>query len=164
MNFDIHLERSKQAIIHALTSDKSKLIDEFITILKAVSSLLRTDSFDFWIKILQNTDYSEIPLTKYGIDDAFEAWQQYNPNRTTFEGKLLSTCEKLFTYWQADDLDNMQGQFYYYKDKTTNLIFKQSVFGMIEYLDDSINNITDIHFDIALVSDLNDVIKVNDLY
>ena len=160
----MHLEKFRQAVIHALNGDKSNLIDEFIIILKGVSSLLRTDSFNFWIKRLQNIDYSEIPLTKYGIDDAFEAWQQYSPNRTTFEGKLLSTCEKLFTYWQADDLDNMQGQFYYYKDKTTNLIFKQSVFGMIEYLDDSINNITDIDFDIALVSDLNDIIEINDLY
>ena len=75
------------------------MIDEFITILKGVSPLLRTDSFNFWIEILQNNDYSEIPSTKYGIDDASGAWQQYSPNRTTFEGKLLSTYEKLFTYW-----------------------------------------------------------------
>ena len=78
---------------------------------------------------------------------------------------MLDTCEKLFTYWQQDDLCcSTQGQFYYYKDKNTNLVFKESVFGYIEYLDRAMNICAEPRFGIALVSDLHGVVIVDDLY
>lgn len=70
MNFNTHLEKNKLAVISALSSEKSILTNEFIIILKNVSSLLKTDNFSFWIDELQSTDYLEIPMTKYAVIDA----------------------------------------------------------------------------------------------
>ena len=164
MNFNTHLEKNKLAIINALSSEKSILISEFITILKNVSSLLGTNNFNFWIDELQSTDYSEIPITKHAVVDAQKSWNEYDSNRTTFGNTLLDTCEKLFTYWQEDDLCSTQGQFHYYKDKNTNLVFKESVFGCIEYVDKAMNKSTDTQFGIALISGLHGVVIVNNLY
>ena len=164
MNFNTYLEKNKLAIINALSSEKSILINEFILILKNVSSLLKTDNFSFWIDELQSTDDSEIPMIKHAIIDAQKSWNEYDPSRTTFGNTLLDTCEKLFTYWQEDDLCSMQGQFYYYKDKNANLVFKESVFGCIEYVDKAMNKSTDTQFGIALISDLDGVVIVDDLY
>lgn len=104
MNFNTHLERNKLAVISALSSDKSILISEFIIILKNVSSLLETNNFNFWIDELQSTDYSEIPMTKYAVVDTQKSLNKYDSSRTTFGNIFLDTCEKLFTYWQEDDL------------------------------------------------------------
>lgn len=164
MNFNTHLERNKLAVIRALSREKSVLINEFIIVLKNVSSLLKTDSFSFWIDELQSTDYSEISMTKHAVIDVQKSWNEYDSSRTTFASMLLDTCEKLFTYWQEDDLCSTQGQFYYYKDKNTNLVFKESVFGCIQYLDRTMNRNADTQFSIALVSDLREVIIVDDLY
>lgn len=164
MNFNKHLEKNKLAIISALNSEKSILINEFIIVLKNVSSLLKIDNFSFWINELQNTDYLEIPMTKHAVIDAQKSWNEYDSSRTTFGNILLDTCEKLFAYWQEDDLCSMQGQFYYYKDKNTKLVFKESVFGCIQYLDIAVNRSTDTQFSIALVSDLYEVVIVDDLY
>ena len=164
MNFNTHLERNKLAIINALSSEKPILIDEFIIILKNLSSLLKTDIFSFWIDELQNIDYSEIPMTNHAVVGARQSWKEYCASRTTFVNILLDTCEKLFTYWQEDDLCSMQGQFYYYKDKNTNLVFKESGFGCLEYLDSAINIYAKPQFGIALISDLHEIIIVDDLY
>jgi hypothetical protein len=164
MNFNTHLERNKLAIISALSSDKSILIGEFIIILKNLASLLKTDNFNFWIDELQKINHSEVPMTKHAVIEAQQSWNEYNPSRTTFGNILLDTCEKLFTYWQGDDLCSMQGQFYYYKDKNTNLVFKQSAFGYIEYVDRAVDSDAEPQFGIALVSDLHEVITVNNLY
>lgn len=164
MNFNTHLEKNKLAIINALSSEKSILISEFITILKNVSSLLGTNNFNFWIDELQSTDYSEIPITKHAVVEAQKSWNEYDSSRTTFGNTLLDTCEKLFTYWQEDDLCSTQGQFHYYKDKNTNLVFKESVFGCIEYVDKAMNKSTDTQFGIALISGLHGVVIVNNLY
>ena len=164
MNFNTHLEKTKFAIISALSSDKSILIGEFIIILKNSASLLKIDNFSFWINELQNIDHSEIPMTKHAVVDAQKSWSEYSSSRTTFGNILLDTCEKLFTYSQEDDLCSTQGQFHYYKDKNTNLVFKQSVFGYIEYVDSAMNKITDTQCGIALVSDLHGIVVVDDLY
>lgn len=164
MNFNTHLERNKLAVISALNSNKSILIGEFIIILKNSASLLKIDNFSFWIDELQNIDRSEIPMTKYAVIEARKSWNEYKSSRTTFGNILLDTCEKLFTYSQEDDLCSTQGQFYYYKDKNTNLVFKESVFGCIEYVDRAMNKSTDTQFGIALISDLHGVVIVNNLY
>ncbi|MBH0096782.1 hypothetical protein I6E61_10330 [Psychrobacter sp. NZS113] len=164
MNFNTHLERNKLAVISALSSDKSILIGEFIIILKNSASLLKTDDFNFWIDELQNINHSEVPMTKYAVVDAQKSWNEYKSSKTTFKNILLDTCENLFTYWQGDDLCSMQGQFYYYKDKNTNLVFKQSVFGYIEYVDRAIKKSTGTQFGIALISDLHGIVVVDDLY
>lgn len=77
---------------------------------------------------------------------------------------MLDTGEKLFTYWQEDDLCSTQVQFYYYKDKNTGLVLKESEFGCIQYLDRAMNRSADTQFSIALVSDLQEIIIVDDLY
>lgn len=164
MNFNTHLERNKLAVISALSHEKSVLVNEFIIILKNVSSLLKTDSLSFWIDELQSIDYSEISMTKHAVIDVQKSWNEYDCSRTTFTSMLLDTCEKLFTYWQQDDLCSIQGQFYYYKDKNTGLVLKESEFGCIQYLDSSIDRSTDTRFSIALVSDLHGVVIVDDLY
>ena len=164
MNFNTHLERNKLAVISALSSDKSILIGEFIIILKNSASLLKIDNFSFWIDELQNIDHSEIPMTKHAVVDAQKSWSEYSSSRTTFGNILLDTCEKLFTYSQENDFCSTQGQFHYYKDKNTNLVFKQSVFGYIEYVDSAMNKITDTQCGIALVSDLHGIVVVDDLY
>ena len=46
----------------------------------------------------------------------------------------------------------------------THLVFKESVFGCIQYLDRAMNRSTDTQFGIALVSDLPGVVIVDDLY
>jgi hypothetical protein len=164
MNFNTYLERNKLAVINALSSDKSILIGEFIIILKNSASFLKIDNFSFWIDELQNIDHSEIPMTKHAVVDAQKSWSEYSSSRTTFGNILLDTCEKLFTYSQEDDLCSTQGQFHYYKDKNTNLVFKESVFGCIEYVDSAMNKITDTQCGIALVSDLHGIVVVDDLY
>ena len=164
MHFNTYLERKKLAIINALGSEKPILVNKFIIILENVSSLLETNNFNFWIDELQSTNYSEIPITKHAVVDAQQSWKEYDSSRTTFGNILLDTCEKLFTYWQEDDLCSAQGQFYYYKDKNTNLVFKESGFGCLEYLDSAINIHAKPRFGIALVSDLHEVIIVDDLY
>lgn len=118
----------------------------------------------FWIDELQNIDHLEIPMTKHAVIEARKLWNEYKSSKTTFKNILLDTCENLFTYWQEDDLCSMQGQFYYYKDKSTNLVFKESVFGYIEYIDRAMDICAEPRFGIALVSDLHGVVIVDDLY
>lgn len=164
MNFNTHLEKTKFAIISALDSEKSILISEFIIILKNSASLLKTDKFNFWIDELQNINNSEVPIIKRAVIEAQKSWSEYSSSRTTFGNILLDTCEKLFTYSQEDDFCSTQGQFHYYKDKNTNLVFKQSVFGYIEYVDRAIDISAEPQFGLALVSDLHKVVVVDDLY
>ena len=50
-------------------------------------------------------------------------------NQKAITRSVGRSLERLLTYWEEDDLCEMQGQFFYYKDGTSNLIYCESEFG-----------------------------------
>ncbi len=152
MNFSTHIKNLVKVIEHALELNKSEMIDEFRTILKTANSLLKTDRFDFWLKQIDETNISEIPMTKFGLSEA----KSHLPfdrkcSRTNLEGAIDFICESLFTYCNDDDMCSFQGDYHYYVHLPTGKVYKESVLGSCT-LDETITSSSDIR--IAKVSEL----------
>ncbi len=131
MNYRSHLKEIRKEIIRCVSEDKKELTHGIAAVMKRTAGLLKTNSYDFWVNQLEEISWEEIPTTKHAVDAEKNRWENLYLTQGKTSLPLLSTLENLLTYWEEDDLCEMQGQFYYYKDGTTNQLFCESDFGTI---------------------------------
>jgi hypothetical protein len=153
MNFSSHIKNLVVAIEHALDQSKATMVEEFRPILKTANSLLKTNRFDFWLKQIDETDISDIPMTKFGLLEA----KRHLPvdskySRIDLKGTIDYICESLFTYCNDDDMCSLQGDYHYYVHLPTGKVYKESELGS-STLDEVITSSSDIR--IAKISELN---------
>lgn len=129
MNFGTHKQQIVDSIEIALTKEKADLIERFKIILNKCSSLLKSKRFYFWLQQLDTIPSDEIPLTKFGLDNARRSVAFLNGDRHNLESGVASICEQLFTYSSEDDLCPLQCEYHYYFYLTENKIFKESGMG-----------------------------------
>ena len=134
MKINKHIERIKDRMILALSSDKKILLDEFSTVLQDCTELLNTNKLDFWNIQLANNDWNQIPTTKISVSNELHNWRNYTPTLRTIIDQLQGTSERILVYWIKDDLCEMQGQFFHYLEENSNQIYKESEFGNIQGL------------------------------
>lgn len=131
MNFSSHLVNVQKEVLDSLSKRKEELIAGIVSITKGVVDLLGTDHFDFWMKQLAEIGWSELPVTQRAVDQERLKWEKLVPNRSSLALALGKTLEALFTYWEEDDLCDMQGQYYYLKTIPSSELFCESEFGQI---------------------------------
>lgn len=148
-----HISKIKEQVISALSSDKETLIKGFAKALKYSSKLLNTDKLGFWEKQLKENKWELIAITKLGVKEELESWRNYEPSFKTLLNRLQGASEKILVYWEEDDLCEMQGQFFYYKDETTKKVFKESEYGNEQRIEMEGNK--QPKTTIALIPDLN---------
>jgi len=119
MNLNSHKSYIADLVEIALTKDKNDLIERFKIIINLCSSLFGKEQFVFWLRQLGQIYYDEIPITKFGLREALlSASRLRNLDRHSFKSSILSICERLFTYSNADQLCPQQTAFHYwYLDK-----------------------------------------------
>lgn len=105
MNFSTHKNNIADLIEIALTKEKKDLIARFKIILGQGNSLFQTEDFTFWLQQLSSIDNREIPITKFGLDEAFRSLTSLRDrDRHSFKSSVLHICQQLFTYSHPDDL------------------------------------------------------------
>ena len=135
LNFSSHLRLLDQSIQQACQKDKINIIADFKLILSTAKQLLKTDEFDFWIDQLHLHSVDEIPTTMYGLDHVQRSFAYSTSdilNRSGMVGRLKFCCEYLFTYLHPDDCCEMQSEFHYYVDLSSEMVFKESKMGVVE--------------------------------
>lgn len=151
MNFNSHLEEIRSLLFRSLLERKENLVSGLFRVLQQSSDLLKTDAYEYWLIHFNEMDWREFPITKYAVEEEKVKWEQVELNRKTISWRLHKTFENLLTYWDEDDLCDMQGQYYYYIDENSQEIFCESEHGSIRYLGQQF----DIHtVRIATISEL----------
>ncbi|BDD03724.1 hypothetical protein [Aureibacter tunicatorum] len=152
MNTKTHLKNTKEQVIEALSSEKEVLVKEFASILRICSDVLNIEKLLFWEDLLKENGWESLLITKSAVSEQLIFWRNYEPSLKTLSASLQKTCEKVFLYWEEDDLCDMQGQFYYYKFKETNQVFKESEYGNLIGVSKELIQKSEIS--IALIPDL----------
>ena len=152
MNINSHIKNIKELLIGALTSEKEILIKELTKALRYSTELLKTDELAVWENFLKENRWELIPTTKAAVKEELGYWQNYEPSLKTLVNRLQDSCEKLLIYWREDDLCEMQGQFFFYKEKDSNKVFKESQYGNLSGIEVEGNEKLEAH--IALIPDL----------
>ena len=130
MNFATHKQQIIDSIKIALSKDKKELIERFKIILNKSSSLLKSRRFDFWLQQLGTIPSDEIPITKFGLNNACRSIEfLQNSSRNSLESGVLNICEQLFTYSNGDDLCPFQCEYHYYIYLPEHRLFKESGMG-----------------------------------
>lgn len=149
MNFSSHLIKFQEETKEALLMDKEGLLLKLKNVIIGVSELIQTNEYDFWLNQLNEMPFQEFPVTKNGIIREKVRLEE-KMNQKSIPRGMIVDLERLFTFWEEDDLCEMQGQFFYYKSKASNQIFSESEFGSTRGLralgvsDVSIATITDL--------------------
>ena len=152
MKFSSHQAQIADLIAIALTKNKVELINKFKNILGKCDRLFESPQFVFWLRQLGSISPSEIPITKYGLQESFRSlYFLQNANRHSFKSRVLGICEKLFTYSQIDDLCPLQTNYHYYVYLPSQKVFKESEMGDCNLKADNIS-IAEIR--IAKISEL----------
>jgi len=130
MNFSTHKQQIVDSIEIALTKDKIDLIERFKLVLNQCRSLFKSTKFDFWLRQLGTIPHNEIPLTKFGLENAHRSAKHLpDCDRNSFENRVESICEQLFTYSHRDDLCLLQCEYHYYFYLREHKTFKESGMG-----------------------------------
>jgi len=159
MNFNSHQNELLLKIENALTKNKKDMLKDFTNILTQAKTLYKSDVFDFWLRTIVEVDSSEIPMTKYGYDEAVHQSKFLkNANRNQFHEILSSICERLFTYSTEDEMCTLQSNFHFYYSLKDTAIFKSSELGSLE----GAERIEKGDYRIAYVTELN--LKKLELY
>lgn len=132
MKITSHIEKIRTQVIATLSNDKEILLQELAKVLRDSSELLNTDKLLFWEKQLEKHPWDLIPTTKAGVKQELHRWQNYEPSRKTLLTRLHETCERVLVYWEEDDLCEMQGQYFFYKDEDSQSVFKESEYGHVK--------------------------------
>ena len=131
MNFSTHVQNLITSISQCLTQDKAGIVYGFRPILSKANSLYKTNRFDFWLRQIGQTNLDEIPMTKFGVNEAKSSClslvKQLGQNN--IEDTIDYICEDIFTYCRDDDMCNMQGIFHYYYHLLAGIVFKESELG-----------------------------------
>jgi hypothetical protein len=110
--------------------EKPEFIRVFKNILLESKLLLKTDSFDFWIKQIDEIELEEIPVTKFGVEVSKVIWKNVqNIKQTLFHNNLMDTCELLLTFCDDKDQCEKNSPFHYYYHIPQKLVFKESELG-----------------------------------
>jgi hypothetical protein len=109
MHFSTHIKRIAESIKDALGRPQPELIARLRECLLDARQLLKTDSFDYWIRQMDETPSNEIPTTIYGVTEARRTWTPLPDSRSSLEAALNSSCEKVLTYCAEDDMCEAQG-------------------------------------------------------
>jgi len=129
MKIKSRLYKIKEQVLDALCSDKETLLEKYANVLRISVELLKTNELDFWLSQISNNKWELIPTTKSGVLEEMNNWKNYEPSLKTILERIRETSENILVYWSEDDLCDMQGQFYYYKDETLNKVYKESDWG-----------------------------------
>ena len=91
---------------------------------------IKSQRFDFWLQQLGSIPYHQIPITKFGLDNARRSIT-FLPDcpRNSFESRIANICEQLFTYSHKDDLCPFQCEYHHYFYLPEHKIFKESGMG-----------------------------------
>ncbi len=130
MNFSSHKNHVADLIEIALTKNKQDLVARFKIILNKCSGLFKSEDFNFWLKQIGSMPCDEIPITKFGLQEASLSLKDLRDlNRHSFKSRVLFICEQLFTYSNQDDLCSLQTAYHYYFYFPEQRIFKESEMG-----------------------------------
>ncbi|RAV97795.1 hypothetical protein [Pseudochryseolinea flava] len=132
MNLQTHLINIQKEFLNSLSKKKREMVTSVLKNAKTLGTLLNTDSFDFKINQVRRIYWTEIPITRYAHEEQIKQWENIAPKEKDFVRATELTLERLFTYWEEDDLCDMQGQFYYFIDENNNELFCESEFGNIK--------------------------------
>ena len=153
MNFSTHKNQIADLIEIALTKDKIESIARFEIILGKCKSLFKTEEFDFWLCQLGLIEPNEIPMTKFGLEEASRSLSSLrNLNRNSFKSSVLDICERIFTYSNAEELCPFQTAYHYYFSLSDNRVFKESEMG---HLDANDRDVSLSQVRIAKIGELN---------
>ena len=131
MNFSTHKTRLLEETALAVSKSKFAMVEDFKHLLSTASNLLPEHDFSFWIKQIEETELDEIPITKYGLNEAKRSLEkQQELDRNKLAHLLSYLCEQLFTYSNSDDICEMQSDYHYYFHIPTSTLFKESELGM----------------------------------
>ncbi len=156
MNFSSHQKKLVELIEIALKKGKIELISDFKPILNDASKLFKTDKFQFWLQQIRQHQVEEIPMTNYGLDLAKQQVRNLVlADRNSIQTDITYICECVFTYFNDNDMCFMQGDFHYYVNIESGVLFKESNMGVVE---PSEANPENGNYRIALKSEL----KVNE--
>ena len=152
MNFGTHKQQIIDSIEIAITKDKTNLIERFKLILNRASSLLKSEKFYFWLQQLGTIPSEEIPITKFGLDNARRSLAFLRgADRHSLESSIANICEQLFTYSNEDDLCLLQCEYHHYFYLPEHRVFKESGMGYSD-LDMDMVAIADIR--LAMISEV----------
>ena len=152
MDFGTHKQQIVDLIEIALIKDKANLIERFKLILNRASSLLKSIKFDFWLQQLGTIPQNEIPITKFGLDNARRsATFLRDSDRHSLESGIAKICEQLFTYSNEDDLCPLQCKYHYYVYIPKNRSFRESGMG---YSDLDVEQVSISEIRIATISEI----------
>ena len=159
MNFSSHQKELLESIEVALSKGKLEMCSAFIKILQAASSLYHTKDYDFWIQQIQDTPVEEIPVTRYGHQNAGIAIKNLKKeNRHQVQAGIVSISEGLFTYSNENDICPAQSDYHFYYDLRNETIYKESELGFLE----GVEHGAEVRRRIARVSELQ--INAEELY
>ena len=75
------------------------MVKDFRPILNHTNSLYKTKDFNFWLKTIGETNTDDLPVTKYGYNEALVACRYlHKEDKNRVRGLILYMCEALFTY------------------------------------------------------------------
>ena len=142
MNFRTHKQQIIDSIEIALTKrNRVDIIERFKIILSKCKSLLKSDRFDFWLYQLGSIPDREIPLTKFGLEEASRLLPSLiTLDRNKFGNSILDICENLFTYYNAEELCPFQTEYHYYFYLPKQKIFKESKMGHTNLEEQNVNS------------------------
>jgi len=133
MNFSSHQKKLVESIKVALNKSKFDLINDFKPILNDASKLFKTDKFQFWLQEIGQHPIEEIPITNYGLNIAKQKVDDLiSADRNSVQANITYICECIFTYINDNDMCFMQGDFHYYVNTETDILFKESEMGIVE--------------------------------
>lgn len=151
MNFSSYQNNLIEKIELALSKNKKAMINDFKLILNQAKSLYKTNDFDFWLKTIGETEFNELPVTKYGHSEALGRCKYLRgEDRNEVKKSILYICESLFTYSHEDENCKLSGIYHFYYSLTDFCIFKESDMGTLE----GVETVHPNSFRIAYVSQL----------
>lgn len=135
MNFSTHKNQIADLIEIALRQNKPDLIAKFRIILNQANTLFKTEDFNFWLQQIGSIPCEEIPLTKFGLQEAsYSVANLRNLDRHNFKSRILNICEQLFTYSNEDELCPWQSVYHYYFYLPEQKVFRESKLGTCDLL------------------------------
>jgi hypothetical protein len=131
MNLKTHLSDIRDEFLNSLSKNKEQMVQGVLNSVKRLELLLKTETFDFEVNHIKKINWADLPITKYALDQEKKRWENLDLKQKDFIQTTKITFERLFTYWEEDDLCEMQGQYFYFKDNRSNKVFCESEFGKI---------------------------------
>ena len=128
MKIKSHIKLITERVLNALDTSKVELINEIISLTEDVKLITKCD-FGFWEKQLKETDFKEIPVTHFGIQESKRLWTDFQPE--TINQLAISFNDLLLlvlSYCNGESCE-FQADYHYYVHIPTQKVFKESELG-----------------------------------